>query len=303
MSNERDSGRYDQFTNTTSGTNVRVDFVWGNLPMQPNDDRGEGQDLDPALDGHIIATSRYEGFPAFIQGAPYDDTVDNVEVPNIVGQDGSTAAGILAGANLNSSSDTTTDGANSENNGKVKSQSPDAGTIVNINSTVSYVTYYNPQVAVPNLLGMNLIQVGDALTSVGLVGSNTLSTDGATSGNNGTVKSQAIAAGTMVDPGTTINYVLYNYVAPNMNIAGIRAVSGNIHQRYLYLNGRNSGLAYLDQITLHNTGVANYNRPFNVMAVVNDDAFNTGGQKVTIQNGLMDGTGGDVTNTGTYTKP
>jgi hypothetical protein len=70
----------------TSG-NQRVDFVWGNVPMQPNTDRtGTGaqvvvapnapqnvawsgysvypsRQLDPALDNHVIAVTGYAGFP------------------------------------------------------------------------------------------------------------------------------------------------------------------------------------------------------------------------------------------------
>jgi len=302
MSNQRDSGRYDQFTDTTSDTNVRVDFAWGNIPMQPNDDRGEAT-LDPALDSHIIATSEYEGFPAFLQGAPYDDTITNVTVPNVVGMTASEAQTAIGEAGLDYGSSTTEVGANSENDGTVKSQSPAAGTLVNISSesadsVVNFVVYDNPQVAAPDLSGMNLVQVGNALTAAGLVGSSTLVTSGATLGNNGTVKSQTPAAGTMVDPGSTIEYELYNYISHD--IAGIREYVGDVNRRYLYLQGRNSGIVQGNTIVLSDTGVANYNRPFDVIAVVNDDAFNTGGTKITIQNGLMDGTGGDVTNTGTW---
>lgn len=303
MSNPRDTGRYDSMTDSYINQEVRVDFAWGNIPMQPNDDRETH--LDPELDSHIIATSGYEGFPAFITGAPYDDTITNVAVPNLVGLEDPTAAqealenvGLVLG-DTNSSSE----GAGVGNDGTVKSQTPAAGTFVNLGATVDIVVYDNPQVAVPNLIGLNIQQVGTALTNVGLVGANTMTTDGATQLNNGLVKSQVIAAGTMVDPGTTINYVLYNYVAINYNIAGIRSAGATVTQRYLYLRGRNSGIIAGNQITLLNTGVANYNRPFDVISIVNDDSFNTGGQKLLIQNGLMDGTGGDVTDVGTYTKP
>jgi len=124
--------------------NVRVDFAWGNLPLQPDDQRGEDI-LDPELDNHIIATSGYQGFPAFITGGVFDDTIANAVVPNLV--------------------------------------------------------------------GLNLIGVGNALTAAGLVGSNTNSSVGATAENNGLVKSQATAAGTTVNVGTTINYVTYLYTA------------------------------------------------------------------------------------------
>jgi len=73
----------------TSG-NVAVDFVWGNFPMQPNDDRTDGTSvevvaanasgnkswsgysvypsarLNPALDNHAIAEAEWANYPSFI---------------------------------------------------------------------------------------------------------------------------------------------------------------------------------------------------------------------------------------------
>ena len=53
---------------------VQVDFVWGNLPLQPNELRpgGAGQ-LNPALDNHTIATRGYSNYPGFIPN--YDGEV------------------------------------------------------------------------------------------------------------------------------------------------------------------------------------------------------------------------------------
>ena len=50
--------------------NVKVDFVWGNMPLQPNDQRGMAQ-LDPALDSHEIAAGEWQGFPGFEAGAGF----------------------------------------------------------------------------------------------------------------------------------------------------------------------------------------------------------------------------------------
>lgn len=76
----------------TSG-NQKVDFAWGNLPMQPNDDRTDGTPtvvvasnatenkqwsgytvypsarLNPALDNHDSAEAGWAGYPAFIEAA------------------------------------------------------------------------------------------------------------------------------------------------------------------------------------------------------------------------------------------
>lgn len=140
MSNPRDTGRYDAFTDSYVDTNVRVDFAWGNIPMQPNDDRGEDI-LDPGLDSHIIAVSEYEGFPAFTTGAPFDDTIPNATVPNVVGLLSAAAKSAINDAGLNWSMTTTTNGATELLDDKIKSQSPEAGAVVNAEDTVSIVAY------------------------------------------------------------------------------------------------------------------------------------------------------------------
>lgn len=130
MSNPRDTGRYDAFTDSYVDQQVRIDFAWGNVPMQPNDDRGMDE-LDPALDSHIIATSGYEGFPAFLQGAPYDDTIENVTIPNLVGLTATAAIAALDSAGISYTIATTSSGANSGNNNTIKQQTPTAGTVFN----------------------------------------------------------------------------------------------------------------------------------------------------------------------------
>ena len=76
-----------------SSGNVFVDFVWGNFPMQPNDDRTDGTAvevvannasgnyswtghsvypsarLNAALDNHAIAEADWAGYPAFVAAA------------------------------------------------------------------------------------------------------------------------------------------------------------------------------------------------------------------------------------------
>jgi hypothetical protein len=123
-----------------SGGNVAVDYVWGNFPMQPDDDRGDAT-LNPALDSHIIATKRYEGFPEFIQGYPYDDVVTNVTVPNVVGATLNSANSTLVAAGLSQTSTTTSVGATEGNNGKVKTQTPAANAKVNTGTNVALIVY------------------------------------------------------------------------------------------------------------------------------------------------------------------
>lgn len=71
MTNPRDTGRYDATTDTWIDTNVRVDFAWGNFPIQPNDDRGANV-LDAALDNHVIATDGWSSFPEFEPNTGFD---------------------------------------------------------------------------------------------------------------------------------------------------------------------------------------------------------------------------------------
>lgn len=125
-----------------TGGNIAVDFVWGNMPMQPDDDRDDA--LDPALDGHIIASTQYNGYPDYTPVAPFLDTVANVAVPNVVGQTESAANTALVAAGLVKGAVTTADnaaGATSGNDGKVKTQTPAAGTVVNTGSSVALVKY------------------------------------------------------------------------------------------------------------------------------------------------------------------
>lgn len=125
-----------------SGGNVQVDHVWGNIPMQPDDARGENT-LDPALDNHIIAVTGYNGFPAYIPNTPpFDDTIPNATVPDVVGETQQDAEDAIEAANLEVGTVTTsTDGADEENDGTVKSQSPAAGTTVNEGTDVNFVVY------------------------------------------------------------------------------------------------------------------------------------------------------------------
>jgi len=48
--------------------NVVVDFVWGNFPLQPNDQRPDTATgrLDYALDNHVIAQVGWNGYPLYV---------------------------------------------------------------------------------------------------------------------------------------------------------------------------------------------------------------------------------------------
>lgn len=83
--------------------NVAIDFVWGNFPIQPNDDRPDAASatlsttvttrvagrLDPEADNHIIALSGWNGFPLYNPNTAGEDVagdaIDYVLVPNVLG--------------------------------------------------------------------------------------------------------------------------------------------------------------------------------------------------------------------------
>lgn len=127
-------------THRDSGGNVQVDFVWGNMPLQPNDDRlddvysfggGEGDvgwsstylyasdtlrtadynvsdavqglfDIKVPADSHIIATTGYSNFPGFLPNYEGDgDTGLETIVPQILRKTISQAEYLLDKANLN----------------------------------------------------------------------------------------------------------------------------------------------------------------------------------------------------------
>jgi hypothetical protein len=78
-----------------SSGNVAVDFVWGNFPLQPNDERIEngGTVLDPALDNHNIAYENWNGYPQVIdadnnsvlEGTAGPEGAGFVVVPSVLG--------------------------------------------------------------------------------------------------------------------------------------------------------------------------------------------------------------------------
>lgn len=85
--------------------NVVVDFVWGNMPMQPNDARPNttAERLDPDLDNHIIALSGWGGYPLFTANSTGEDvagTTDYVLVPSVLGLTTALATDAMKDASL-----------------------------------------------------------------------------------------------------------------------------------------------------------------------------------------------------------
>ena len=79
------------------------------------------------------------------------------------------------------------------------------------------------RVAVPNLIGLSSSAAQNLLISIGLNWGETPPTAmGATEQNDNTVAFQSISAGTLVNPGTTVVYYLYDYASPTVpNLIGL----------------------------------------------------------------------------------
>jgi hypothetical protein len=82
--------------------NVAVDFVWGNFPLQPNDDREEngGGLLAPTLDNHEIAYQGWSGYPLYTPNTEGAEGAGYIVVPSVLGQTTTNAVDILEDAGL-----------------------------------------------------------------------------------------------------------------------------------------------------------------------------------------------------------
>jgi hypothetical protein len=77
--------------------NVVVEFVWGNVPMQPNDVREEngGDLLDPDLDNHSIAYEGWNGYPLYTPGVAGAEGAGYIVVPSVIGLTTAAATRVL----------------------------------------------------------------------------------------------------------------------------------------------------------------------------------------------------------------
>ena len=88
-----------------SAGEVAIDFVWGNMPMQPNDARpnATANRLDPALDNHITALSGWNGYPQYNPNTTGEDvagSTDYVLVPSVLGLTTALATDAMKDASL-----------------------------------------------------------------------------------------------------------------------------------------------------------------------------------------------------------
>lgn len=206
--------------------NVVVDFVWGNLPLQPNDDRVEPNLLDWSLDNHIIADSGWGGYPLFTAnstGADVAGSTDYILVPSVLGKTTALAIDALEDAGF-----TTKAGVNTITTATAATNTAVQPTQINVTSTTSasisvsgginaYPVGTKVTIAsgtgIPSaVVGTWTVTGGSSGTTIVIAGTGwTVADSGAiTPGNkltgaSGTIKTQSIAANAAnIAPGTAI---------------------------------------------------------------------------------------------------
>jgi len=209
--------------------NVAVDFVWGNFPMQPNDDREEngGGLLDPALDNHSIAYEGWNGYPLYTPNTEGAEGAGYIVVPSVIGQTTANATDILEDAGLvvtvgsaatNAAKDITRFNATSATSAVVYTTSASTaypvGTKLAIaagtpagSSPVAVPAYAIGTWTVTAAASGNVTVSGTGFTVADTTGINAT---GSLTGVAGTVKTQSVAAGTdEVEVGDAITVVAY----------------------------------------------------------------------------------------------
>ena len=209
--------------------NVVVDFVWGNFPLQPNDDREEngGGLLDATLDNHSIAYEGWNGYPLYTPNTAGAEGAGYIVVPSVIGQTTANATDILEDAGLvvtvgsaatNAKKDVTRFNATSATVAVVYTTSASTaypvGTKITLaagtpagSSPVNLPAYALGTWTVTSAASGNVTVAGSGFTVADTTGINET---GNVFGVAGTVKTQSVAAGANeVEVGDAITVVAY----------------------------------------------------------------------------------------------
>ena len=212
-----------------SSGNVAVDFVWGNFPLQPNDDREEngGGLLDATLDNHSIAYEGWNGYPLYTPNAAGAEGAGYIVVPSVIGLTTANATDVLEDAGLvvtagtaatNAAKDITRFNATSATVAVVYTTSASTaypvGTKLAIaagtpagSSPVAVPAYAIGTWTVTAAAAGNVTVSGTGFTVADTTGINAT---GSLTGVAGTVKTQSVAAGANeVEVGDAITVVAY----------------------------------------------------------------------------------------------
>jgi hypothetical protein len=191
-----------------SSGQVVVDFVWGNLPMQPNDQRPQNATgrLDITKDNHINAESGWSGYPLYLPnttGADVSGQTDYVLVPSVLGLATANAKDALEDVSLVVTAATAATNtaagitaiARTAGNATV-TLTTGTGTNYPVGTSITIAT----GTSIPAELVGNWIVTANGATSVQFVsaGTTVLSASGLSNtsltGTSGTIKTQSIAA-------------------------------------------------------------------------------------------------------------
>lgn len=184
-----------------SAGEVAVDFVWGNMPMQPNDARDEAVqgDLSATGDNHVIAYAKWNGFPLYNPNSA-GAGVGNVVVPSVIGVVTATAVDTLDDAGLTvttasaaaNSAKTITAVSRTTGSTTIRFTASSHGYALNQKVTVSGLdAEFNDTWTIANVPNANTFDVvGTSTASYGASG-----LSGSVVAVSGTIKTQSVAAG------------------------------------------------------------------------------------------------------------
>jgi hypothetical protein len=186
--------------------NVAVDFVWGNIPMQPNDEReenGQTELLDPDLDNHSIAYEGWNGYPLYNPGEAGAEGAGYIVVPSVIGQTTANATDILeddglvvtVGTAATNAASTIT--AVSRTGTTATITSSGAGAKYPVGTKITVASLVSPDTALNGTWTVTAVAtntVSFTTTTSGALSTSGLTVAGLT-GVAGTVKTQSVAAG------------------------------------------------------------------------------------------------------------
>jgi hypothetical protein len=197
--------------------NVQVDFVWGNLPLQPDELRASGHKLNATLDNHSIATTGYANYPSFLPNYAGDgDSNPEVVVPNLLRLTRSAAqdAADAAGLGENSISYINYDITNVASAAKVVTISTDGANDLAVGDTVS-VVYNDGEGFSGTFSNVKITKIVDSsnfqfkLTTAPDPAYDFTST-GYVYNNSGVVLAQEPVAGEIVNQGSAVGILVLN---------------------------------------------------------------------------------------------
>lgn len=138
-------------------------------------------------------------------------------IPNLTGLTREQAESALTSAGLRFRSISTVTNYSSENQKLDSVTGYSTGQVIPRETEIEFVYKSYQGIAVPDCTNVNQVQAATNLTNAGLVVGSVYSVTGSNSALDGKISEQSVAAGTLVDRGTSVNLGLYTYVAPYYN--------------------------------------------------------------------------------------